>query len=268
MVLLLIVSIPFLRKERTPAATKSQISYAYSGLKKLRPVGENEVIAEFLKSEFYQEEFSRYREEFSELVESPDLRNDHENTLRRALLFHRRGRLWRELPEDTEWWEVELSPTEIRRVRVFARNQWLKYATPGFLLRDMADKIRQRIASHSRDSFIEKLRALSVEMTQNTQYSSVILITVNESSPLTILEGNHRMTAATMVSPEMVHGRFRFLCGFSPRMSECCWYRTDLSTLWRYALNTIAYYVIDRRKLITEVLEGKAASSRSGVNAA
>lgn len=268
MVLLFIVSVPFLRKEGTHPATRSQNSYAYSGLKKLRPVDENEVIAEFLKSEFYQDEFSRYREAFSEMVDRPDLRNERENTLRRALLFHRRGRLWRELPKDTEWWEVELSHTDIRRVRVFARNQWLKYATPGFLLRDMADKFRQRIASHSRDTFIEKLRALSVEMTLDAQYSSVILITVNESSPLTILEGNHRMTAAAMVSPEAVHARFRFLCGFSPRMSECCWYRTDLSTLWHYALNTIAYYVIDRRKLITEVLEGQASSSRSGVNAA
>jgi len=27
------------------------------------------------------------------------------------------------------------------------------------------------------------------------------------------------------------------LCGFSPRMNECCWYQTDLSTLWRYFRN-------------------------------
>jgi hypothetical protein len=230
-------------------------------------VDENEVIAEFLRSEFYQEEFSRYREAFSDLVEKPDLNNERDNVLRRALLFHRRGRLWRELPADTEWWEVEISSRDLNRVRVFARNQWLRYATPGFLLPDMAEKIRERIASHSRDMFIEKLRSLSVEMTLNAQYSSVILITVDESTPITILEGNHRMTAAAMVSPQTTHARFRFLCGFSPRMSECCWYRTDLSTLWRYALNTLAYYVIDRRKLITSVLEGERPSA-SGVKAA
>jgi O-antigen/teichoic acid export membrane protein len=267
LLLLLVVSVPFLRKEETTAAEPMHPSY-HSGLRKLRHVDENEVIAEFLKSEFYQDEFSRYREAFSELVESPDVNDQRENILRRALLFHRRGRLWRELPADTEWWEVELSPGDLKRVRVFARNQWLRYATPGFLLSDMAEKIRERIASHSRDIFIEKLRSLSIEMTLDVQHSSVILIAVNENSPLTILEGNHRMTAAAMVSPQTTHARFRFLCGFSSRMSECCWYRTDLSTLWRYALNTIAYYVIDRRKLITEVLEGQTPSSPSGVNAA
>jgi hypothetical protein len=96
----------------------------------------------------------------------------------------------------------------------------------------------------------------------------VILITVDEFTPLTILEGNHRMTAAALVSPETVHQRFRFLCGFSPRMSDCCWYRTDLSTLWRYALNTVAYYLIDRHKLTTAILEGEAPPSPPGVNAA
>jgi O-antigen/teichoic acid export membrane protein len=268
MVLLLFVSMPFLRTESAESRAESLMSQ-FSGLKRLRRVHENVVIAEFLKSEFYQEEFSRYREPFAGLVNNPDLTDERDNALRRALLFRRRGRLWREIPPDTEWWEVELSPEELKRVRVFARNQWLRYATPGFLLSDVAKKVRDRILSHSRDLFIGKLRSLSIEMTLNAQYSSVILITVNEFTPLTILEGNHRMTAAALVSPETVHQRFRFLCGFSPRMAECCWYRTDLSTLWRYALNTIAYYLIDRRKLTTAILKGEAPSSPpSGLNAA
>jgi hypothetical protein len=269
MVLLLFVSIPFLRTES--AKSCAELTSQFSGLKKLRQVDENEVIAEFLKSEFYQEEFSRYREPFAGLVNNPDLTDERDNALRRALLFRRRGRLWREIPQDTEWWEVELSAEDLKRVRVFARNQWLRYATPGFLLSDVAEKIRDRILSHSRDLFIGKLRSLSIEMTLNAQssYSAVILITVNEGTPLTILEGNHRMTAAALVSPETVNQRFRFLCGFSPRMAECCWYRTDLSTLWRYALNTVAYYLIDRHKLTTAILEGEAPSSPpSGLNAA
>jgi O-antigen/teichoic acid export membrane protein len=268
MVLLLLVSMPFLRNASPAGSHAEPLVSQFSGLKKLRQVDENEVIAEFLKSEFYQEEFSRYREPFASLVNNPDLTDERDNALRRALLFRRRGRLWREIPSDTEWWEVELSPEDVKRVRVFARNQWLRYATPGFLLSDVAEKIRDRILSHSRDLFIGKLRSLSIEMTLNAQYSSVILITVNPLTPLTILEGNHRMMAAALVSPETVHQRFRFLCGFSPRMAECCWYRTDLSTLWRYALNTVAYYLIDRRKLTTAILEGEAPSSpSSGANA-
>jgi len=266
--LLLAVLIPFLASSATREHSEPVPMFS-NRLRKVRRVSENEVIADFLRSEFYQEEFSRYREPFAQLVDHPDFSDERDNALRRALLFHRRGRLWRELPDDTEWWEVELSPDDLKRIRVFARNHWIRYAAPGFLLLDVAEKIRNQIMSQSRDIVMSKLRSLSREMTSDAQYSSVILITTNEFSPLTILEGNHRMTAAALVSPATVHQRFRFICGFSPRMSECCWYRTDLSTLWHYALNTVAYYVIDRHKLTTSILKAEATSSgSSGLDAA
>jgi hypothetical protein len=39
-------------------------------------------------------------------------------------------------------------------------------------------------------------------------------------------------------------------------MAECCWYQTDVFTLWHYAKNTVAYYFKYRNKLTTEILEG------------
>jgi hypothetical protein len=165
--------------------------------------------------------------------------------------------LWRELPADTEWWEVELTQADVMRTRVFPRNQWLRYGAPGFLLTETVERIRTRILSNSRDPFIVKLRSLSIEMAQKQQeYDSVILISINDATPLTIIEGNHRMTAAALVSPDTLPTRFRFLCGLSPHMSECCWYQTDVASLWRYAKNTVAYYARDRRKLIDEILQG------------
>jgi hypothetical protein len=101
-------------------------------LRKIRLVREDEVIAEFLKSEFYQEEFRQYRELYAELVDHPDLSDERENSIRRALLFRRRGRLWREIPSDVEWWEVELSAEDLKRIRVFARDQWLQVCHSGF----------------------------------------------------------------------------------------------------------------------------------------
>lgn len=256
--LVLAVTVPFLQRHWNDDVLRREDGIA--GLQKVRRVTEDEVIAQFLEGEFYQDEFSGMRETFASLVTDPDLRDAHENAIRRALLFRRRGRLWRELPEDTEWWEVELSHEDLGRVRVFARNHWLRYGAPGFLLLETIDKIRNRIATYSRDTFIQKLRSLSLELTQETTYSSIILITQDAYSPITILEGNHRMTAAGLVSPDMLHNRFRFLCGFSSRMAECCWYRTDASTLWQYLWNTVAYYLIDRHKVSATILE--AASSK------
>lgn len=267
--LLVAVSVPFLRF--SSLLKPSHVVPVFPGqLQRIRQVEENEVIAEFLKGEFYQEEFRRYRQTFGDLVYQPDLSDERENALRRALLFQRRGRLWRELPPDTEWWEVEFTPEDLRRMRVFARNQWLRYGAPGFLLLDTVEKVRARIRSQSRDPFILKLRSLSMEMEKRDgemQHRSVVLITINDFAPLTILEGNHRMTAAALVRPDTLHQRFRYFCGFSPHMSDCCWYRTDISTLWRYGLNTIAYYLLDRHKVSTTILEAEAPLSSRDVNA-
>jgi O-antigen/teichoic acid export membrane protein len=267
--LLFVVSVPFVRaQEEESRASSSEVAYPRE-LRKLHRVSEDEVIAQFLQGEFYQDEFRRYRESFATLVNQPDLNDPYENALRRALLFRRRGLLWQEVPPDTEWWEVELSPADLSRVRVFARRQWLRYGAPGFSFLGTVDKIRSRIASHSRDPFIVKLRSLSEEMIRNVEYSSVILISLDEFTPITILEGNHRMTAAALVSPEMAHQRFRFVCGFSPHMAECCWYRTDVSTLWKYAVNTVAYYLVHRQKFNAAILEAEARlASPPGVNAA
>jgi O-antigen/teichoic acid export membrane protein len=255
--LVLVVSVPFLRPVPEDQSVASE--EAQTGLRKVRRMSEDEVISDFLQSEFYQEEFSRVREQFATLVSEPDFTDENANVLRRALLYHRRGRLWRELPQDTEWWEVELAPEDLHRVRVFARNHWLRYGGPGFFLLETVEKVRKCIVSRSRDPFIQKLRSLSLELMQDTSYSSIILISINESTPATILEGNHRMTAAALVSPETLHRRFRFICGFSPRMAECCWYRADASSLWRYLMNTIMYYMIDRRRVAATILEASSS---------
>lgn len=262
--LLALVSVPFLR---APAwsEVETPLTALPSPLKKTRRVEENEVIADFLKSEFYQPEFTRYRKAFIELVNNPNLSSERDNSLRRALLFHRRGRLWRELPPQTEWWEVEMTSEDLLRTRVFPRNQWLRYGAPNFLLLETTERIRSRILAHSRDRFILKLRSLSIEMAQKEERSSVILITIDEHTPLTIVEGNHRMTAAALVSPENLHRRFRFICGFSPRMADCCWYQTDASTLWHYAKNTATYYLWDRRKMFAQIVQAENAAMTAGM---
>jgi len=39
--------------------------------------------------------------------------------------------------------------------------------------------------------------------------------------------------------------RFRFICGFSPQMTRCCWYYTNVNTLLRYFKNLIRYITYD-----------------------
>ena len=213
-------------------------------------------------------EFDRYRDQFREIVMRPDLTSARENELRRALLFLRRGRLWRELPLDTQWWEVELQDSDLDRLRIFPRNHWRRLADGNFYLSEMVDNIRERVESDPSDPFAVKLLSVTEELASAAQESSaVLLIGVDEVGPLTIIEGNHRMAAASLLGPSEVRRRFRFLCGLSPHMTECCWYQTDLATLWRYARNFVTYFLDDHDVIIEQALrrrlEQRARASES-----
>jgi O-antigen/teichoic acid export membrane protein len=250
--LLLAVSLPFWQEIAfSPDDYDGPVS---RGFTKLRQVSEHEVISEFLRAEFYQPEFDRYREQVSDVVFHGDIGNDRENELRKALLFRRRGRLWRELPDNTQWWQIELQPSDLERIRAFPRKQWRKFARGDFYLVRMIDRIRSQVDSEDRSWFTEKMRSVAADLCGNGVPNAVLLIGVDERSPLTIIEGNHRMAAAMLVSPRIVNQQFRFYCGLSPRMTSCCWYRTDLKSLSRYASNIVRYMLHDRDYVVQRSL--------------
>jgi O-antigen/teichoic acid export membrane protein len=253
--LLLAVSVPLWPE--IVSSSHEQLASAAVSFSKIRRVSEPEVIAEFLKAEFYQPEFDRYREKFAGIVSAADTTSERDNAIRKTLLFRRRGRLWRELPTDTQWWQVELQPSDMPRVRAFPRKQWRKFAEGDFYLTRMIGRIRTAVESHDKSWFSEKMRSVAADLQDNRVPNSVLLIGVDETSPLTIIEGNHRMAAAMLVSPDAVSQQFRFYCGLSPKMTQCCWYRTDLRTLTRYAGNIIRYIFQDGDYYVQRVLRDK-----------
>ena len=256
MVLLLVaVSVPFIRSQ----AARERDLLSGEPLVKVRKVAEEEIISEFVKAEFYQPEFDPYREQYSPIIYHPDLSNEQENAARRALLFRRRGRMWRELPKDTVWWEVELQKSDIARVRAFPRKQWRSFASSSFYLTEMIDGIRKKVETREPSPFILKMRAVVQDLDDNIVPDSVLLIGLDERGPLTIIEGNHRMAAALMLAPDTVHQRFRFYCGLSPNMAQCCWYQTDFVTLSRYARNIVRYMFQDRDYFVRRALRGREA---------
>ena len=256
MVLLLVaVSVPFIRSQ----AARERDLLSGEPLVKVRKVAEEEIISEFVKAEFYQPEFDPYREQYGPIIYHPDLSNEQENAARRALLFRRRGRMWRELPKDTVWWEVELQKSDIARVRAFPRKQWRSFASSSFYLTEMIEGIRKKVETREPSPFILKMRAVVQDLDDNIVPDSVLLIGLDERGPLTIIEGNHRMAAALMLAPDTVHQRFRFYCGLSPNMAQCCWYQTDFVTLSRYARNIVRYMFQDRDYFVRRALRGREA---------
>ncbi len=236
-------------------------------MKLLRRARESEVIAEFLKNEFYHEEFHRDREQFEALVMQGDPLDERGNALRRALLFRRRGPMWRELPSDTQWWEVQLAPEDIHRIFVFPRAHWRKIADGSFLLSDVVDRIHahasesspsfvslRRLAAGGIETFVARIRSLSQRLQATNERSSILLIGTAEQQPMLIFEGNHRFTAALLASPNASHP-FRVFFGCSPNMARCCWYRTSIPNLLRYAAHRVIHLGYDREADVYRVMK-------------
>lgn len=254
--LLLAVSVPFW----PVIVSSSQEQFEPSRLAsfaKIRRASEAEIIAEFLKAEFYQPEFDTYRERFAGIVSDPDVTNERDNAIRKTLLFRRRGRLWRELPNDTQWWQIELQSSDVPRIRAFPRKQWRKFAEGDFYLTRMIERIKTTVECEEKSPFSAKMRSVAADLQEHRVPNSVLLIGVDESGPLTIIEGNHRMAAAMLLSPDAVSQQFRFYCGLSPRMTRCCWYRTDFRTLTHYAGNMIRYIFHDRDYYVRWILRNE-----------
>lgn len=206
----------------------------------IRRIAEDEVIAEFLKSDFRCSEFREYQEAMREIVLHPNFDDARENAMRRALLFLRHLALWKELPPDTEWYEVEANEADLSNIRVFPRAHWRRLAGGNYSIAKIAEGMRSR--QHAMEpAFLAKIAAMrDLLIQEDPEFAAVILIGVNESEPLTILDGNHRLTAAMLASPHMLK-KLRFMCGLSPRMTECCWYNTNVGTLLRYGRNMLAH---------------------------
>ena len=211
-------------------------------MKLIQRVTEDQVIGEFLRNEFYESDYNRDRDLFEQIVLEPNYDDAGENALRRALLFRRRGHMWRELPDDTMWWRIEIENHDLSRIHVFPRAQWRKISNGSFCLRDIVHRIQNRgYRNGAGDKVTEKLQQLRYRIaTNNCPQSTILLIGLDEHRPLTILEGNHRLAAAMLVSQETVRTRFHIMCGLSPNMTKSCWYRTNFPNLFNYALHRLA----------------------------
>jgi O-antigen/teichoic acid export membrane protein len=232
--LLLLVGIPFLRE-----ALRNAESLAVPGvgpIRLIRRIKEDEVIADFLHSDFENAAYREYHESLRSIVHHPNLESETENARRRALLFLRHLSLWKELPADTEWYEAEVRDGDLDQIQVFPRAHWRRIARGNFVITDVVERMqdRQKVAS---DPFFSKIAAIRSRLQEDDSMpGSVLLIGLNESEPLTIIDGNHRFVAAVLEG--RVH-QLRFLCGLSPNMTRCCWYRTNLLTLARYGRNLL-----------------------------
>jgi hypothetical protein len=61
-----------------------------------------------------------------------------------------------------------------------------------------------------------------------------------------------------------LQSRFRVFCGFSARMSESCWYQTNVPNLWRYGRNRARNLFYDRDSDVERLLDRTPPLRSSG----
>jgi O-antigen/teichoic acid export membrane protein len=252
-VLLVVVAVPFLADLLfSPKELPQSVSGRPARL--IRRVSEDEVIAGFLKSDFDSPAFREYQESLREVVNNPNLDDAGENTMRRALLFIRHHSLWTQIPAGTEWYEMEINETNLGQIRAFPRAQWRRLACGNFSITEIVEGMRTR-QDPVDEPFRSKIASIGDQLRlDDPGFSAVILIGLNEYDRLTIVDGNHRLVAAMLSSPSTLN-KLRFLCGLSPRMSECCWYSTNLMTLLRYGRNKVAGAIRNPEAELAQIMQ-------------
>jgi hypothetical protein len=225
---------------------------------RLRPVPEAEVILEFLRNEFHHHDFDSDRAQSAALVNDADLSDPQQNAIRRALFYRRRGHMWNQLPRDTEWWQAALEDIDLDRLCVLARTHWRKIGGGNCRLRHVVEQIRRRdfhgvrivggtahggVEISDVGAKVDAIRAFSERLRSVDDHSAIVLIGVNDTAPVTILEGNHRLTAALLASPVLLKRQFRVFFGASAAMTRCCWYgNPTASNMLRYVVSRLRHF--------------------------
>ena len=195
-------------------------------INRIRRVSEDEVIAEFLRGEFHHPEFDHDRERFAAVVNSLAGSDQRGADLRRSLLFRRRGHVWRELPPDTQWWQVKVEADDVRKMNVFTRRHWPRMNPKDHSVPAFAEGMRSPRVSRIPAAEAAKIFSLQKRMAEGyAGNDTILLVGVDEQQPTTILEGNNRVIAAQLADPAAVPSRFRFFLGISPSMSNCIFYK-------------------------------------------
>lgn len=162
---------------------------------------------------FLKGEWSRWRladRSDVKLITEPDLTDTTQNQTRRRLLQSVRRSLLSQIPQDTGWFEVRhLGARHFWQLRNIHRSDWSRYSATNELLktaRTSPERLRQESASWGS--------------------WRPILWGHNRTGPLTIIEGNHRLTALAGAPPVRQENiRMMAYVGISSR--PCEWHRPD-----------------------------------------
>jgi hypothetical protein len=179
------------------------------------------VYHQWLRSEHYKlkQIDPRLHSVVSSFLSTPDFNDYEQRFYRRRAIFFLRWPILAQLPQQTEWLLGELDDGDLERLCVIKELNWDRIC-PDRLLRSV------HYPENCEQPTIDKVEGLRSSLSRTEFDKTLILIGVEASSPLTILDGNHRAVAMLI---ERKDGNFSeagmsIFVGLSPQMALCRWY--------------------------------------------
>jgi hypothetical protein len=192
----------------------------------LDPIGEDEMIAVFLRAEVDSE---RYGEKLRallardghtvEVLRDPDPSVAEDNRYRRGMLeehraYERREGLFHGFPRRVDWFRALLTASEVLEIRYIDWDWWLRLSGGSRRPLDAAGRIHAgEIAGVTVDDGDEAMAAAAATN------PGLIAVTTPARSPLVLLEGHARLTAYALF-PACLPGELEIVLGISGEITS------------------------------------------------
>ena len=167
------------------------------------PIAEAEMVAHFLHTELHSERFGaairrllEHKQLTPKLLEQPDLTNPSENRHRADLLGEWRGYgrdrdVFKDLPDDVQWWRAFLDTADLERVKYLNDAYWIDFSGGSRRVRDAAT----RIIAGAMPDVAAGYWSLAQALEAAAKFPELILLYNPQENELVVLEGHVRVTA-------------------------------------------------------------------------
>lgn len=166
-------------------------------------ITEAEMVAYFVFTELHSERFGTAIQRLLEqkqltpaIVEHPNLNDRSENGLRADLLgewrgYGRDGDVFKDFPDDVQWWRAFLGATDLERVKYLNDAYWIDFSGGSRLVSDAAT----RIVGGAMPEVAAGYRSLAQALEAGARFPELILLYNPREDELVVLEGHVRVTA-------------------------------------------------------------------------
>ncbi len=220
---------PFYDTMITKETRTAQDRWESTTMRKIGAIKEDEMIAAFLYAELhsprFKEKVETYLRQYAvdrRLIQAPDLHDEQENAMRRAILgaYRDYGQGWgyfEGFPEQLRWERIGLTRQEVEQVKYIEYDYWVELSGGSRLARDGARRALAGIDVFGLSSkyFVDIAKALR----QGAQFPTLIFVGRDEESSFVVLEGHTRLTAY-LIAPECLPAELEVIVGFSEQITQ------------------------------------------------